>query len=76
MKLTAKSFAGMVDATAIGANLSFSSHRDLVEYSKKYEFAQIFGFASYYLPVGKHERLRNRCWRRSRIISRRRHGID
>ncbi|NLZ99639.1 MAG: deoxyribose-phosphate aldolase [Clostridiaceae bacterium] len=48
MKLTAKSFAGMVDATAIGANLSFSSHRDLVEYSKKYEFAQIFGFASYY----------------------------
>lgn len=48
MELTVKQFAGMVDATCIKPELSFSSQRDLVEYSRKYGFAQVYGFASYY----------------------------
>lgn len=48
MNITAEKFARIVDAASIKATQSFSSQRDLVEYAKKYEFAQVFGFASYY----------------------------
>ncbi|MEG0832863.1 MAG: deoxyribose-phosphate aldolase [Oscillospiraceae bacterium] len=48
MSLSAQKFAHMVDAACIAGTMSFSSQRDLVEYSKKYEFAQVYGFASYY----------------------------
>ena len=48
MGLTVEQFCSMVDATCIKANMSFSSQRDLVEYSKKYGFKQVYGFACYY----------------------------
>lgn len=47
-KLTAETFAHMVDGACISATMSFSSQRDLAEAAKKYGFAQVYGFASYY----------------------------
>lgn len=47
-KLTAETFAHMVDGACIAATMSFSSQRDLAEAAKKYGFAQVYGFASYY----------------------------
>lgn len=47
-KLTAETFAHMVDGACIAAAMSFSSQRDLAEAAKKYGFAQVYGFASYY----------------------------
>ena len=47
-KLTAQTFAHMVDGACIAATMSFSSQRDLAEAAKKYGFAQVYGFASYY----------------------------
>lgn len=48
MKLTAEKLAHMIDAACIAGDMSFSSQRDLVEYSKKYGYKQVYGFASYY----------------------------
>ena len=48
MKLTAVEFGRMVDGACIAGNMSFSSQRDLAEAAKKYEFKQVYGFASYY----------------------------
>lgn len=48
MNTTATKFAHMVDAASIKGTQSFSSQRDLVEFARKYECAQVFGFASYY----------------------------
>ena len=47
-KITGEQFMQMVDAACINANMSFSSQRDLVEYSKRYGYKQVYGFASYY----------------------------
>ena len=48
MKLTAQEFGRMVDGACITATMSFSSQVDLAEAAKKYEFKQVYGFASYY----------------------------
>lgn len=47
-KLTAEVFGHMVDGACIGADMSFSSQRDLVEAAKEFGFKQVYGFASYY----------------------------